>query len=129
MAIDKKILEEIARYKNINNYILEQEDPALAGGMPPMDPNAMPPADPNMGGMPPADPNAMPPADPNAAPPPRHSPASGHRHPASINSRQRAPLETPTANSTSHPTTDRRGYRGADSGRGWEARSRRRGRS
>jgi hypothetical protein len=69
MAIDKKILEEIARYKNINNYILEQEDPALAGGMPPMDPNAMPPADPNMGGMPPADPNAMPPADPNAAPP------------------------------------------------------------
>ena len=69
MAIDKKILEEIARYKNINNYILEQEDPALAGGMPPMDPNAMPPADPNMGGMPPADPNAMPPADPNTAPP------------------------------------------------------------
>ena len=69
MAIDKKILEEIARFKNINHYILEQEDPALAGGMPPMDPNAMPPADPNMGGMPPADPNAMPPADPNAAPP------------------------------------------------------------
>jgi hypothetical protein len=70
MAIDKKILEEIARYKNINNYILEQEDPALAGGMPPMDPNAMPPADPNMGGMPPADPNAAPPVDPNAAPTP-----------------------------------------------------------
>jgi hypothetical protein len=67
MAIDKKILEEIARYKNINNYILEQEDPALAGGMPPADPNAIPPADPNMGGMPPMDPNA--PVDPNAAPP------------------------------------------------------------
>lgn len=67
MAIDKKILEEIARFKNINHYILEQEDPALAGGMPPADPNAIPPADPNMGGMPPMDPNA--PVDPNAAPP------------------------------------------------------------
>jgi hypothetical protein len=64
MSIDKKILEEIARFNNINNYILEQEDPNM---IPPADPNAMPPADPNM--MPPADPNAMPPADPNAAPP------------------------------------------------------------
>jgi hypothetical protein len=64
MSIDKKILEEIARFNNINNYILEQEDPNM---IPPADPNAMPPADPNM--IPPADPNAMPPADPNAAPP------------------------------------------------------------
>jgi hypothetical protein len=64
MSIDKKILEEIARFNNINNYILEQEDPNM---IPPADPNAMPPADPNM--MPPADPNAIPPADPNAAPP------------------------------------------------------------
>ena len=64
MSIDKKILEEIARFNNINNYILEQEDPNM---IPPADPNAMPPADPNM--MSPADPNAMPPADPNAAPP------------------------------------------------------------
>ena len=64
MSIDKKILEEIARFNNINNYILEQEDPNM---IPPTDPNAMPPADPNM--MPPADPNAMPPADPNAVPP------------------------------------------------------------
>jgi hypothetical protein len=64
MSIDKKILEEIARFNNINNYILEQEDPNM---IPPADPNAMPPADPNM--MPPMDPNAMPPADPNAAPP------------------------------------------------------------
>jgi hypothetical protein len=64
MSIDKKILEEIARFNNINNYILEQEDPNM---IPPADPNAMPPADPNM--MPPADPNAMPPADPNVAPP------------------------------------------------------------
>jgi hypothetical protein len=57
MSIDKKILEEIARFNNINNYILEQEDPNMA---PPADPNAMPPADPN----------AAPPADPNAAPAP-----------------------------------------------------------
>ena len=64
MSIDKKILEEIARFNNINNYILEQEDPNM---IPPADPNAMPPADPNM--MPPADPNATPLADPNAAPP------------------------------------------------------------
>lgn len=60
--------------------------------------------------------------------PPRHSPASGRRHPASINSRQRVLWRTPTDNSTSHPTTDRRGYRDADSDRGWEAQSRRRGR-
>jgi len=65
MFIDKKILEEIARFNNINNYILEQEDPNM---IPPADPNAMPPADPNM--MPPADPNAAPPVDPNAAPAP-----------------------------------------------------------
>ena len=38
MKIDEKILNEIARYKSINKYIMEQdvpppvEDPALAGG-------------------------------------------------------------------------------------------------
>jgi len=64
MAIDKKILQEIARFKNINTYIMEQEappppDPAadpLAGGAPPLDPAAggAPPLDPAAGGAPPA---------------------------------------------------------------------------
>ena len=40
MSIDKKIIEEISRYKSINNYILEQEElpeppPAPEGGVPP----------------------------------------------------------------------------------------------
>ncbi len=29
MSVDKKIISEIERYKNINNYILEQEEPEL----------------------------------------------------------------------------------------------------
>lgn len=58
MAIDNKILQEIARFKNINNYIMEQEappppDPAadpLAGGAPPAPDTA---TDPLAGGTPP----------------------------------------------------------------------------
>ena len=72
--MDKKILEEIARFNYINKYIVEQEatDPAA---LPPADPamEALPPADPAMGALPPADPamGATPPADPamGATPP------------------------------------------------------------
>lgn len=52
MSIDKKILNEISRYKSINKYIMEQDVP------PPADAAALPP--------PPADPAA---ADPAAADP------------------------------------------------------------
>ena len=54
--IDNRILEEIARYNSINNYIVEQDAalPPPPGG----DPNAAPP-----GGAPaPVDPNLAPPA-------------------------------------------------------------------
>ena len=52
--IDNRILEEIARYNSINNYIVEQ-DATLPP--PPGDPNALPPE----GGAPaPADPNVAP---------------------------------------------------------------------
>ena len=58
MRIDEKILNEIARYNSINQYITEQDvppvDPAAAGAPPP-------PADPAAAGAPP------PPADPAAA--------------------------------------------------------------
>jgi hypothetical protein len=64
MAIDKKILEEIARFKNINNYIMEQDVPPPAD--PGLDPLAPPPGDPGAV-PPPADPGALP-ADPAAAP-------------------------------------------------------------
>ena len=70
MAIDRKILEEITRFKSINNYITEQEVPP-----PPADLGA-PPAD---LGAPPADPLA-PPADPLAPPagaPPAGAPPAG----------------------------------------------------
>jgi hypothetical protein len=50
--IDNRILEEIARYNSINNYIVEQE--ATLPPPPAEDPNALPPA--------PADPNVVPPA-------------------------------------------------------------------
>lgn len=46
-GIDKKILEEISRYKNINNYIFEQDAtvPAPEGEVPPApDAGALPPA-------------------------------------------------------------------------------------
>jgi hypothetical protein len=73
MNIDRKILEEINRYRSINNYINEQglpEDP-LAGGAPPPpgdplaggDPMAGPPPAPDAGGAPPApDAGGSPPA-------------------------------------------------------------------
>lgn len=60
MAIDKKILKEISRFNSINKYITEQVDPALDAAL-------APPADPALaGGVPPVDPAA--PVDPNAAP-------------------------------------------------------------
>ena len=43
--IDTQILEEIARYNSINNYIVEQD--ATLPPPPGEDPNALPPADPN----------------------------------------------------------------------------------
>jgi len=42
MSIDKKILEEIRRYKNINKYILEQETPP-GGELPPLPGGELPP--------------------------------------------------------------------------------------
>jgi len=55
--IDNRILEEIARYNSINNYIVEQD--ATLPPPPAGDPNALPPA----GGAPaPVDPNVAPPA-------------------------------------------------------------------
>ena len=55
--IDNRILEEIARYNSINNYIVEQD--ATLPPPPGEDPNALPPA----GGAPaPVDPNLAPPA-------------------------------------------------------------------
>ena len=59
MKLDEKILNEIARYNSINNYIMEQDIP------PPADPAADPAA-----GTPPADPAApAPPAAPAEATP------------------------------------------------------------
>ena len=52
--IDNRILEEIARYNSINNYIVEQD--ATLPPPPGEDPNALPPA------PGPVDPNAVPPA-------------------------------------------------------------------
>jgi hypothetical protein len=55
--IDNRILEEIARYNSINNYIVEQD--ATLPPPPGEDPNDLPPA----GGAPaPVDPNVAPPA-------------------------------------------------------------------
>lgn len=59
MKLDEKILNEIARYRSINNYIMEQDAP------PPADPLA----DPAAAGAPPADPAAA------GAPPPPAPPA------------------------------------------------------
>lgn len=60
MKLDEKILNEIARYRSINNYIMEQDVPP-----PPADPLA----DPAAAGAPPADPAAA------GAPPPPAPPA------------------------------------------------------
>jgi len=79
MSIDKKILKEINRYKNINKYIMEQDvpppaDPAAGGELPP------PPADPAAGAPPVGDPMAAgspPVGDPAAAGAPPAAPAAG----------------------------------------------------
>jgi hypothetical protein len=60
--VDNRILEEIARYNSINNYIVEQD--ATLPPPPGEDPNALPPA-----GEAPA------PVDPNVAPPAPAAPA------------------------------------------------------
>jgi len=57
--IDNQILEEIARYNSINQYIVEQ-DATLPPPPGEVDPNAAPA--PDAGLAPPADPNAAPPA-------------------------------------------------------------------
>ena len=68
MKIDEKILNEIARYKSINKYIMEQdvpppvEDPALAGGA------GAPPAPDAAGATPPAAGATPPPAPPAGEP-------------------------------------------------------------
>lgn len=65
--IDNRILEEIARYNSINNYIVEQ-DATLPPPPGEEDPNAFPPTE---GGMtPPVDPNVVPPT-PEAPPTPQ----------------------------------------------------------
>ena len=66
MRIDEKILNEISRYNEINNYIVEQDVPP-----PPADPGALPP--------PPADPGALPPppGDAGSVPPPGDPAAAG----------------------------------------------------
>jgi hypothetical protein len=69
MALDEKIIKEIARYKSINRYIMEQDVPP-----PPADPLA----DPAAAGAPPADPLA----DPAAAGAPPVDPAAAGADPA-----------------------------------------------
>ena len=66
MRIDEKILNEINRYNEINNYIVEQDVPP-----PPADAGAVPP--------PPEDPGALPPppGDAGAVPPPGDPAAAG----------------------------------------------------
>ena len=65
MRMDVKILNEIMRYKDINNYINEQEaelpPPPDAGAMPPPDAGAMPPPDAGAVPPPPAPEAGMPP--------------------------------------------------------------------
>jgi len=64
--IDNRIIEEIARYNSINQYIVEQD--ATLPPPPGEDPNALPPADPAAGA--PVDPNLAPPAPAAPAPQP-----------------------------------------------------------
>ena len=73
MEVERKILEELRRFNQINKYILNEQDPA---GLPPEDPAA---ADPAAGAAPVADPAAgaaPPPGDP-AAGAPVADPAAG----------------------------------------------------
>ena len=75
--IDEKILNEIARYRSINNYIVEQE--AELPPPPADDAMAPPPADAGMA-PPPADAAmAPPPADAAATPPTAISGLGAHR--------------------------------------------------
>ena len=81
MGIDNKILEEITRFRNINNYIMEQDAP-------PADPLAdIPPAD-----VPPAD---APPADPLAGAPPAAGtpPVAGTETPPAAGTPPAAPVD------------------------------------
>jgi hypothetical protein len=65
MSVNKKILEEINRYRDINNYIMEQVPPPAGDeGLEPIG-GELPPAE---GGIPPAE---------GAAPPPPIPPATG----------------------------------------------------
>jgi len=66
MKLDEKILEEIARYRSINNYITEQEVPPPPGDVPP------PPVDPAAAPSP--DAGASPAPDAGAAPTPPAAP-------------------------------------------------------
>lgn len=70
MKIDVKILNEVMRYKSINNYITEQDatlpPPPDAGGVPPTDAGAVPP--PNVGVAPPPSPEAGTPVGGEVAP-------------------------------------------------------------
>jgi hypothetical protein len=63
MGIEEQILEEIARYHKINNYIMEQDAPP-----PPGDPGAPPPPGDPGAPPPPGDPGAAAPAPPGGAP-------------------------------------------------------------
>jgi hypothetical protein len=62
MKLDEKILEEIARYRSINNYITEQEVPPPPGDVPPppVDPAAAPAPDAGAAPTPPAAPEGEP---------------------------------------------------------------------
>jgi hypothetical protein len=76
MGIDKKIIEEIKRYKSINNYILEQDaslaPPAPEGAVPP------PPGDAPVPG------DVPPPAPEGAVPPPPAAPETDTPQPVDV---------------------------------------------
>jgi hypothetical protein len=70
MKIDVKILNEVMRYKSINNYISEQDatlPPPPDATLPPPDAGAVPPP-PDAGAMPPPDAGAVPPPPDAGAP-------------------------------------------------------------
>jgi hypothetical protein len=89
MSIEKKILNEIKRFKDINKYILNEQDPAapdLGGGLPP------PPAE---GDAPIGEPTdaAAPPADPAAGAPPTDPAAGGTEVPEPVDVSQDPDVE------------------------------------
>ena len=73
MSIDKKILEEIRRYKNINKYILEQETPP-GGELPPLPGGELPPPPGGEVAPPPPGGELPPPPGGEVAPPPPTEP-------------------------------------------------------